>query len=180
VPDVPHVECWTTEELTDALLEQVRQLCLVAFHGRFDDDDWQHGLGGHHFILQREGRVISHAAVVPRVLVVAGMELAGGYVESVATVPSQQREGLGSQVVSAARDLIRARFAVGALSTGSQSFYERLGWQRWRGPTFVIESGQRVRTPDEDDAVMVLRCAASADIELTSEIACFARAGDDW
>ena len=76
--------------------------------------------------------------------------------------------------------LIRAEFEMGVLSTGRHSFYERLGWRRWQGPTFVQVGDALVRTEDEDDGVMVLPFGPRAHIDLTSAIACEARAGDDW
>ena len=40
--------------------------------------------------------------------------------------------------------------------------------------------GQPVRTPEEDDGVMVLRHGPSRDLDLTSDITCDQREGDDW
>jgi aminoglycoside 2'-N-acetyltransferase I len=78
-------------------------------------------------------------------------------------------------------DLVRQRFELGALSTGAWSFYARLGWERWRGPTFVRLADDTLRrSPDEDDGVMVLRCAASLGLDLTAAIACDERPGDSW
>ena len=71
-------------------------------------------------------------------------------------------------------------FEMGALSTGRPGFYTRLGWERWRGPTFVRRGSQSCRTEDEDDGVMVLRFGPSAAIDLTASISCESRRGDDW
>ncbi|MEO7397548.1 MAG: hypothetical protein ABIW84_03185 [Ilumatobacteraceae bacterium] len=59
-------------------------------------------------------------------------------------------------------------------------FSERVGWERWRGPTFVRRDDILVRTADEDDGIMVLRYGAMAECRLTLAISCAARAGDDW
>ena len=78
-------------------------------------------------------------------------------------------------------DLVRGHFELGALSSGEWGFYERLGWERWRGPTFVrTPNGTRQRTVEDDDGVMVLRCAATRDIDVTADITCEARSGDSW
>ena len=70
---------------------------------------------------------------------------------------------------------------LGALSTGAHAFYGRLGWERWRGPTYVRTSGGAIeRTEDEDDGVMVLRFGPSADLDLTLPICCEDRPGDAW
>ena len=69
---------------------------------------------------------------------------------------------------------------LGALSTGSPGFYGRLGWERWRGPTYVRRGDDLVRTPDEDAGIMVLRFGPSAGVDLAAPISSEARAGDDW
>lgn len=75
---------------------------------------------------------------------------------------------------------MRREHEMGGLSTGRHAFYERLGWERWQGPTFVRDGNDVIRTEDEDDGVMVLRSGPSAKIDLTASISCDARPGDDW
>ena len=44
------------------------------------------------------------------------------------------------------------------LGTGEQHFYERLGWERWAGRSFVRGTdGAVTATADEDPWLMVLR-----------------------
>ena len=45
---------------------------------------------------------------------------------------------------------------------------------------FVRNSEALIRTEDEDDGLMVLRCGPSADIDLAARIVCERRSGDDW
>ena len=116
----------------------------------------------------------------PRELHVAGRPFRTGYVEGVGTEPGRQRAGLGSLASAQAGDLVRAGFELGALSTGRPAFYEHLGWERWRGPTYVRRGNATVRTPDEDDGVLVLRFGPRAAVDLTAPLSCEARAGDDW
>jgi aminoglycoside 2'-N-acetyltransferase I len=81
------------------------------------------------------------------------------------------------------RDLttvLRREFEMGALSTSRHAFYERLGWERWQGPTFVRDGAETIRTEAEDDGVMVLRFGPSARVDVTAPIACERRCGDDW
>ena len=78
-----------------------------------------------------------------------------------------------------AGDWIRAEFQLGVLATGEFHFYERLGWERWLGPTFVIDGQQLLRSPDADDAIMALR-VGSGTLDLMLPIACESRPGDDW
>jgi hypothetical protein len=79
-----------------------------------------------------------------------------------------------------ANRVVRSTFELGALSTGLWDFYERCGWERWRGPTFVRHGDEIVRTADDDDGIMVLRFGRSGSADLTAAIACERRAGDDW
>ena len=127
-----------------------------------------------------DGILVAHAAVVPRALDVDGLPLRTGYLEAVATLPAHQRRGHGTAVMRAATEHVRASYELGALSTGSPGFYERLGWERWAGPTWVREGTRLRRTPEEDDGILVLRTASTAAVPLTGALACEARPGDDW
>lgn len=170
-----------TAELSDDDRDALRRLCDAAYGGDFTDDDFAHALGGWHAFAGDLAAPTAHAAVVTRSLYVGNRELRAGFVEAVATLPARQRTGLGSQVMSAISDVIRDRFELGALSTGEHAFYERLGWERWRGPSYIRgANGTLLRSPDEDDGIMILRCAASRDVDLAAAIACDERAGDSW
>ena len=46
--------------------------------------------------------------------------------------------------------------------------------------TYVRRGDELRRSPEEDDAIMVLRFGSSADVDLAAAIACPARRGDDW
>ena len=151
-----------------------------AFGGRFDDTDWEHALGGWHVLVTDGGALVAHAAVVPRDLRVDGQPVDAGYVEAVATAPARRGEGLATLAMREVDRLVRQHHHLGALSTGAHAFYARLGWERWRGPTFVRHGDELVRTPEEDDGIMVLRCGATGALDRTLPIACEARDGDDW
>jgi aminoglycoside 2'-N-acetyltransferase I len=176
----PGVERVRSAELDAATTEQLRALLTAAFDDGFDEHDWEHALGGTHLILRADGLVVAHASVVPRALDVDGIPFRTGYVEAVATRPSHQRRGSGTAVMTAAGDVVRADYELGALSTGSPGFYERLGWERWAGATWVREGAQLRRTPEEDDGILVLRTGPSRDLPLSGAIACESRHGDDW
>lgn len=177
---MPPAEVFPTSEAPPGLLERARTMLEQAFDGRLSDDDWEHALGGWHVVLTRGDRVLSHAAVVPRDMVFGDRPLRTGYVEAVATVLDGRRQGLATHMMKVAGEIVRREFEIGALSTGIQPFYERLGWERWNGPSFVNDDGRRVRTPGEDDGLMVLRFDASLGVPLTAPITCEARRGDDW
>ncbi|MDQ3680049.1 MAG: GNAT family N-acetyltransferase [Actinomycetota bacterium] len=152
----------------------------AAFDGLFSDDDWRHTIGGLHVLALGRGVIASHAALVPRSLVVGQRSLSAGYVEGVATRHDGRRRGHASRTMRTAGDIIARDYDLGALSTGSPEFYARLGWESWRGPTYVNAPDGRRRTADEDDGVMVLRTFGSGEIDLTAELTCDWRSGDVW
>lgn len=79
-----------------------------------------------------------------------------------------------------ANRIIAERFELGVLSTSSAGFYGRLGWQQWLGKTFVQSGAERTRTDDEDDGIMALLVADAASIDITDDLTCRERRGDDW
>jgi aminoglycoside 2'-N-acetyltransferase I len=177
---VPQVTRYPTMHAPRGRLAEIRHVLDTAFAGDFTDADWEHALGGTHAVISDLGRVVAHAAVVPRTIWVGERELPAGYVEAVGTDPSVQGTGLGSLLMETVAAELREKYELGALSTGAPAFFERLGWERWQGPTFVRRGAERIRTPDEDDGVMVLRFGPSATVDLTEPIACETRPGDDW
>lgn len=177
---MPDVRLLTTAQAPPDLLAAARALCDRAFAGGFDDHDWQHALGGWHAVVLDGADVVAHAAVVPRELHVAGRPWRAGYVEAVATEPARQGRGHGRLAMAEIGAVVRRDYEMGALSTAAHGFYQRLGWERWRGPTYVRRGSDLVRTADEDDGVMVLRHGPSQALDLTVVISCPGRAGDDW
>jgi aminoglycoside 2'-N-acetyltransferase I len=172
-----------THELEAAEIRAIRELLWLAFppgDEAFTEDDWQHALGGRHFVLDRDGKVLAHASVVERELRVAGRPLRTGYVEAVATHPAEQGRGLGTRVLHAVTSYIREGFELGALGTGAHHFYERLGWLRWQGPTSVRTDSGTSRTQDEDGDILVLLTPSSPPLDLTAPISCDWRPGDAW
>ena len=179
----PHLRRLATSELTPAESAGLRSIMDAAFgegEEGFTDDDWIHALGGVHFVLELDGAIVSHAAVVERELHIGERPLRTGYVEAVATAPGHERRGFGTIVMEAATAFIRETFELGALGTGRHHFYERLGWQTWQGPAFVrLPEGPR-RTPDDEGYILVLRTPRSPAFDLDESISCEPRPGDDW
>jgi aminoglycoside 2'-N-acetyltransferase I len=177
---VSQVRVLADSETSDRLRQQLRRFVVRAFDDDFAAEDWQHTTGGWR-VMVFDGTVpVAHVAVVPRVLRIGDYNFRTGYVEGVATVRDRQRSGLGSMAMHAATDLVRSMYELGALSTGLHDFYQRFGWERWKGPTFVQAGPVLIRTPDDDDGVMVLRVGASEGVDLGSPITCERRVGDDW
>lgn len=173
----------TTHALTAAETAAIRSILWGAFPAGdegFTEDDWQHALGGVHFLLELDTEIVAHAAVVERELHVGGRPLRTGYVEAVATDPARQSTGLGTKLITAVDEHILPTYELGALGTGSHHFYERLGWQTWRGPSSVRTDAGSRRTPDEDGYILILRTPSSPEIDLGAPISCEWRPGDVW
>jgi aminoglycoside 2'-N-acetyltransferase I len=175
----------TTDELTARELREIRGLMDRTFpaeheDGGFTDEDWQHTIGGTHFLLHADGALACHAAVVERVLHVGGVPLRCGYVEAVATEPRFQRQGHGTTVMRAVAEHIAHGFELGALATGSREFYQRLGWQVWQGPTSVRGPEGDIPTPDEDGYILVMLTPSTPQLDPLAPISCEWRPGDSW
>lgn len=172
-----------TDELTTAEVSALRGLLWAAFppgDEGFTEEDWEHALGGMHFLLDDDGAIAAHASVVERELHVAGRPLRTGYVEAVATTPAAQGRGLGTIVMRDMTGYVRDEYELGALGTGVHRFYERLGWETWRGPSAVRTVEGLVRTPDDDGYIMVLRTRTSPPLDPVTPISCEWRPGDVW
>ena len=171
-----------TAELTAGELAALRGMVVEAFGGRFDEHDWEHTLGGVHVLVVEDGGPLAHGAVVPRTLVAGGRAWRTGYVEGVATRADRRGVGLATAVMREVGRVIRDGYELGALADGTRipGFYQRLGWETWRGPTFVAGAGGPVRTAEEDGGILVLRTPATAGLEVTGPLVCDWRAGDVW
>jgi aminoglycoside 2'-N-acetyltransferase I len=101
-------------------------------------------------------------------------------VEAVATAPDRQGTGFGSLVMEDVTSYIREQFELGALGTGRHSFYERLGWITWNGPSSVRTVEGAYRTPDDDGYIKVVATPSSPPLDLAAPISCEWRAGDAW
>jgi len=76
--------------------------------------------------------------------------------------------------------IIVGAYQLGALGTDSFHFYQRLGWQRWLGPTSVRVIERIVPTPDDDGFVMVLLTDSTRSLDLRGKISCDWQVGNVW
>jgi aminoglycoside 2'-N-acetyltransferase I len=180
---VPAVRRLASDELSSEEVAVLHELFRAAWGDdpdEFTDEDWDHAVGGVHFLVEDGGEIVAHASVVERELHTSSHRLATGYVEAVATWPVHQRRGYGSTVMRKVAGYIDQTFQLGALGTGRFAFYERLGWLVWKGPTFVRTDSGLVRTSEEDGQVFVLLTATSPELDLSAPISCDWRSGDVW
>jgi aminoglycoside 2'-N-acetyltransferase I len=157
----------------------LRDLLDLAFDGDFDDDDWDHSLGGLHLIIERDGVPAAHGSVVQRRFLHAGRSWRCGYVEAVAVHPDRQGQGLAGRVMAEAERLIDGGFDFGALSASEKGrgLYLARGWVPWQGPTAVLTPDGVLPTPDDDDSTLI---RGTGGLVLTGTLTCDWREGDVW
>jgi GNAT superfamily N-acetyltransferase len=137
-------------------------------------------------MVEADGRLVAHAMIVDRPLRVGAPDAAetidAGYVENVATAPEEQGRGYGAAAMREVGRILDEEYAIGALATGRNGFYERLGWETWQGPTWVLMAdGERVRSAHEDGDVMVRRTPNTPpDLRLDLPIAIDWRPDEPW
>ncbi|HET8629061.1 MAG TPA: GNAT family N-acetyltransferase [Thermomicrobiales bacterium] len=164
--------------LTVGEREEIVALCTCAFDedfaGRFDLLPPDAG----HVLARLEGRLVGHACWATRWLQPPGQPpLRSFYVGAVATEPATQGRGIGSAVMRRLAAETRD-YALGGLSTTRASFYARLGWEPWRGPTAVRTPAGLVPTPGK--AVMILRTAHTPPLDFDGLLSAEKRALEDW
>ena len=168
-----------TARVPASILSQGRGLMALAFNN-YGDEDWTHALGGEHAWIAEDGLLVAHGSVVQRHCYLGEdlRVLRVGYVESVAVHPDRQRQGLGGLVMDALEALAPA-YDLLALSASAKGrlLYDARGWVPWRGTLHVLAPGGRVRLPEEEGGVMVLR---HDGIDLDAPLTCDWRDGDVW
>ena len=158
------------------LAAQVAELCRVAYDEPFEEilrafEDPTHVLG---FL---GDSLVSHALWVPRDLLYGGSPLRTAYVEAVATHPRHQGRGYASALLRRLASEITG-FDLGVLSPSDTRFYERLGWERWRGPLLLSTAQGPLETPLEE--VMILRLPRTPALDLDRALTAFWRPGEIW
>ena len=167
--------CMRTEALAAATKAAIVDLCVAAhqeedFRNLFDYVP----LGGLHFLAYRAEQLVSHALVTTRWLQPEGQPvMRTAYVDAVATLPACQGRSHGSTLLRYLAGVIDQDYTVACLETDRPSFYQRLGWELWRGPLAGRSEQGLVPTP-EQHGVMILRLAQTPplDLDVTLTIEC--------
>lgn len=169
-----------TADVPADVLAAAGKLVADAFADDFNEQDWEHSLGGVHATAWVGGELVGHASVVQRRMLHGGRALRCGYVEGVAVRADHRRRGCASALMAELERVIRGGYDLGALAATEQAvpLYAGRGWRRWRGTTWTLTPDGRARTADEDDAVYVWPLAVPLD--LTGELVCDYRDGDAW
>ena len=168
-----------TADLDPADLRAVRALLDVAFDGDFDDDDWEHGLGGMHVLVSDERGLAAHTSVIQRRVRYRKRWLRVGYVEAVGVRADVRRQGLGGRVRAEVERIIDRADDLGALSASDDGahLYAARGWQLWAGRVCALGPRGVVRLRDEEDCTYV-RPSAAGSLDLKRKLVFDWRDGD--
>ncbi|MGK2881695.1 MAG: GNAT family N-acetyltransferase [Mycobacterium sp.] len=158
----------------------LRELWDYAFGSRFTDADAGHAYGGVHVLACNGDRLIGHASAVPRSIKFGERPWRTiGYVEAVATHPSEQRRGVGRLVMGHLHGEITSRWGLALLSTGrATAFYESLGWVPWQGASYTVRGNATVA--DGEQGGLMVYGHQAAGIDRKWSVSCRDRPGDAW
>jgi aminoglycoside 2'-N-acetyltransferase I len=175
------IEIYKTEALSPELRNAVVDLCIAAHQ----EEDFKNLFtyvpsGGLHFLAFQDETLVSHAMVTTRWLQPEGLDLLKtAYVDAVSTLPPQQGLGHGSAVMRRLAETIDETYRIACLETDRIGFYERLGWQTWRGPLAGRGEAGLVPTPDQA-GIMVLRLSRTPALDFDAMLTIECQEGRIW
>jgi len=161
------IVCARTEALDGATRRAVVELCVAAH----EEEDFRNlfsylETGGLHFLAYVDDEPVSHALVTTRWVQAEGLPLLKtAYVDAVATSPAHQGRGMASMLMRELARVVSEDYEIGCLETERTSFYERLGWEMWRGPLAGRSEAGLIPTP-EQTGVMILRLPRTPALDL--------------
>lgn len=174
-----HIERVSSDGMTAATRDEVHALCHAAYEEEIEQYFVDVG-PGLHLLGRVDGVLVSHAMIVERRVQVDGLSmLRTGYVELVATHPTVQGRGYGTQIMRALVPALHP-FDLAALSPSMPEFYARLGWEPWRGALSVRMDGGLVPAA-ADEEIMILRLPRTPRaLDVTAPLSIEWRAGEIW
>jgi aminoglycoside 2'-N-acetyltransferase I len=132
-----------------------------------------------HVLGYQAGMIVSHALWVTRWLRAdKGPLMRTAYVEAVATEKAFRRLGCAAAIMKRVEEEIQG-YELGGLSPFSVAYYERLGWELWRGPLYIRTEKGLVPTPG-DEKVMILRLPKTPALNVNVSLSAEWREGKLW
>jgi len=163
------LEILTTEDLTAAHRSSIVDVCIAAHEIDDFKNLFTHIKDGRHVLAYREGELVSHAVATTRWVQPDGRRaLRTAYIDAVSTLPQYEGRGYGSAVMRRLAAEIDD-YEIACLQTDRPGFYDRLGWEIWRGPLAGRGEHGLVPTP-EQRGVMVLRLATTPPLDLDRQL----------
>ena len=170
-----------TENLNSPTRESIIEVCVAAHQ----EEDFKNlfsyiSSGGWHFLAYREDELVSHAVVTTRWLQPEGQPLLKtAYVDAVSTLPAYQGLGYGSSLMRQLASEIDDEYVIACLETERETFYERLGWEIWRGPLAGRSETGLIPTPQQT-GVMILRLTQTPALDINQGLSIECQPGRIW
>lgn len=170
-----------TENLDEASRASIIQVCIEAhLEPDFKNLFTYVPLGGLHFMAYCDDQLVSHAMVTTRWLQPEGLpELKTAYIDAVATLPAFQRQGYASVLLQQIAKDIDDEYVIACLETDRRTFYERLGWEVWRGPLAGRSKDGLIPTPNRM-GIMILRLSRTPPLDLDRGLTIEDQGGRIW
>ena len=181
MPESIHLKSAKTEDLNASIRASIIQLCIAAHQ----EEDFKNLFayvpsGGCHFLAYRDQQLVSHALVTTRWLQPEGQPvLKTAYIDAVATLPAYQGRGYGSALMRQLASEIEHDYVIACLETERPDFYERLGWEIWRGPLAGRNDQGLIPTP-EQRGIMILRLSKTPSLDLNLGLIIECQTGRIW
>jgi aminoglycoside 2'-N-acetyltransferase I len=177
--DMPHPEDFgdrvlvtvlSTEDLTAEQRCSIAEVCIAAHNNAAFANLFNYiKSGGRHFLAYRRRELASHAVVTTRWVQPEGLTvLKTAFVDAVSTLPAYQGLGYASAVMRRLAAEIDD-YTIGCLQTDLPAFYERLGWEVWRGSLAGRSEHGLIPTPQQR-GVMVLRLPQTPPLDLERQL----------
>ncbi len=168
-----------TRQIDAALRAAIVELCTAAHGTDFSRLFFYLPTDGLHFLGFRDDQIVSHAVVTTRWVQPERMPvLRTAYVDAVATLPAYQRRGYGRAVMLELTAHL-SEYDLACLTTDRTTFYEHLGWQRWRGPRAGRSGTEHIPTPPEQN-IMILRLSTTPPLDLDRLLTIEVQSGRTW
>lgn len=168
-----------THQLDAIARATIVELCTAAHQADFSRLFYYLPADGLHFIAYVDKQIVSHAVVTTRWVQPEWRPmLRTAYVDTVATLPAYQRRGYGRAVM---RELAAniPTYDIACLKTDRTDFFERLGWERWRGPRAGRSGSELIPTPDQQN-IMILRLVKTPPLDLDRLLTIETQTGRIW
>ena len=170
-----------TEDLDDATRASIIRVCVEAHQ----EEDFKNLFsyipsGGWHFLAYHNDDLVSHAVVTTRWLQPEGQPLLKtAYTDAVSTLPAYQGRGYGSALMRQLAKDIDSEYVIACLETERDTFYERLGWEVWRGPLAGRSEDGLIPTPHQT-GIMILRLSRTPALDLDTRLTIECQADRIW
>ncbi len=172
------IESVRRDKLAVDVLDQIVALCTRAYEEDFSTimKTFDSAV---HVLAWFQSKLVSHALWVTRWLQAGDSPLLRtAFVEAVATEPYLQGRGFASAVMHRITKEV-SDYQLGGLSPSDPSFYQRFGWELWRGPLFIRRNDDLLPSAD-DEEVMILRLSATPELDVTTPLSAEWRDGELW